>query len=110
VAGSAVRGVITLESGAHLVTGESIDGPALAVIAPHSIALYRHPPDGSPRNVWPVTVTDLDHRADRVRVQLGGALPLVAEITTGSLAALALQPGDEIWATVKATDVTVSPA
>ena len=60
--------------------------------------------------MWPVTVTDLDHRADRVRVQLGGALPLVAEITTGSLAALALEPGDEIWATVKATDVTVSPA
>ena len=26
------------------------------------------------------------------------------------LAALALVPGDEIWATVKATDVTVSPA
>ena len=43
------------------------------------------PPDGSPRNVWAVTVADIDRRADRVRVRLVGEVPLVAEITPAAL-------------------------
>ena len=89
---------------------DPIDGPTFAVIQPHSVALYPTPPDGSPRNVWPAIVVDVDRRADRVRVRLTGDVPLVAEITTAALDALALQPGDHIWATVKATDITTYPA
>ena len=66
-------------------------------------------PDGSPRNVWPATVADIDRRADRVRVRLDGAVPLVAEITPAALDALVLRPGDELWATVKATEITAYP-
>jgi molybdopterin-binding protein len=32
---------------------------------------------------------------------------VVAEITEAALAQLALRPGDEVWASVKATEVTV---
>ena len=39
-----------------------------------------------------------------------GDVPLVAEITPAALDDLALQPGDRIWATVKATDITTYPA
>jgi molybdate transport system ATP-binding protein len=80
------------------------------VIQPNSVALYLTPPQGSPRNVWPSTVTDIDRDADSVRVRLEGAIPLVAEITPAALDDLALRPGDRIWASVKATDITTYPA
>ncbi len=110
VRGSADGGAITTSAGAHVVPAHSITGETFAVIQPHSIALYRSRPDGSPRNVWAGTVADIDRHTERVRVRLEGALPLVAEITPGALAALDLRPGDQVWATVKATDITTYPA
>ena len=80
------------------------------MIQPHTVALYPSPPAGSPRNVWSVTVTDIDRHADRVRVRLDGEVPLVAEITPAALDALALRPGDHVWASVKATEITTYPA
>jgi molybdate transport system ATP-binding protein len=80
------------------------------MIQPHAVALYPSPPEGSPRNVWPVTVTDIDRHTDRVRVRLDGEVPLVAEITPAAVDALALRPGDRVWATVKATEITTYPA
>ena len=108
--GNGSDGAITTSTGGHIVPADPVDGPIFAVIQPHSIALYPAPPAGSPRNVWPTTVVDIDRRADRVRVRLTGEVPLVAEITAAALDALALQPGDRIWATVKATDITTYPA
>ena len=87
-----------------------MQGPAFAVIQPHSVALYLSPPGGSPRNVWAATVLDMDQQPDRVRVRLTGELPLVAEITPAALAALELQPGTALWATVKATEISTYPA
>ena len=60
--------------------------------------------------MWPATVADIDRHGDRVRVRLAGDVPLVAEITPAALEALALRPGDRIWATVKATDIATYPA
>jgi molybdate transport system ATP-binding protein len=57
-----------------------------------------------------VTVTDIDRHTDRVRVRLAGEVPLVAEITPAALDALALRPGDRVWATVKATEIATYPA
>ena len=108
--GTGSNGTITTSTGGHVVPADPVDGPIFAAIQPHSIALYPSPPAGSPRNVWPATVVDVDRRADRVRVRLTGDVPLVAEITTAALDALALQLGDQIWAAVKATDITTYPA
>jgi molybdate transport system ATP-binding protein len=103
--------VLTTDAGGSVVTaGESDDGPAFVAIRPHAVAVYRDPPAGSPRNAWPVVVADVDARPDRVRVALTGPVPLVAEITPDALAALDLRPGDEVWATVKASEVTTYPA
>jgi molybdate transport system ATP-binding protein len=44
-----------------------------------------------------------------VRVGLDGPLPLTAEITAAALDELALRPGDEVHAAVKATDIDVTP-
>ena len=61
--------------------------------------------------MWACTVADVDQRADRVRVMLerpgrvgGGDHPQQA------LDALALQPGDPVWAAVKASEITTYPA
>ena len=48
---------------------------------------------------------DIDRLGDRVRVELDGTLPLTAEITAAALDALGLRPGDDVHATVKATDI-----
>ena len=55
-------------------------------------------------------MTDIDRQADRVRVRLDGEVPLVAEITAAALEALVLLPGDQVWASVKATEIATYPA
>ena len=108
--GTGADGTVTTASGGRLVPADRVDGDAFAIIQPHAVALYREAPHGSPRNVWAVTVADIDRRADRVRIRLDGSVPLVAEITPAALEALALRPGDPVWASVKATEITTYPA
>ena len=110
VAGTGHGGAIITTTGARIVPADPVDGAAFVVIQPHAVALYPSPPDGSPRNVWPATVTDIDRHADRVRVRLSGEVPLVAEITAAALEALVLRPGDQVWASVKATEIATYPA
>jgi molybdate transport system ATP-binding protein len=109
IAGILRAGVLHTDEGAAVVTvGDTPDGPALAVIRPQSISLYRSAPEGSPRNVWRCTVADLDQRGEQVRVVLGGPVRLVAEITAAALAAIEVRPGDDVWATVKASEISAS--
>jgi molybdate transport system ATP-binding protein len=110
LAGTGQNGTITTSTGGRIVPAEPVHGNVLTVIQPHAVALYLSAPEGSPRNVWEVTVADVDRQADRIRVRLTGAMPIVAEITPAALDDLALQPGDRVWATVKATEVTAYPA
>jgi molybdate transport system ATP-binding protein len=107
--GTGNQGTITTATGGRIVPADPIDGPAFAVIQPHAVALYLNPPDGSPRNLWQTTVADIDRHADRIRVRLDGSIPLVAEITPAALDALVLRPGDRVWASVKATEITTYP-
>jgi molybdate transport system ATP-binding protein len=110
LAGTGTNGAIITASGGRIVPADPVHGAALAVIHPHAVAVYLTPPEGSPRNVWQATVTDVDRQAERVRVSLTGQVPLTAEITPAALDDLALQPGDIVWATVKATEITAYPA
>jgi molybdate transport system ATP-binding protein len=111
VTGIVADGVLTTPAGTHVVIADAPDGPSFAVIRPHSIALVREPLVGSsPRNTWRGTVFDIDRLGDRVRVGIDGAFSLTAEITVASLDALGIRPGDDIHASVKATDIEVYPA
>ena len=111
VSGSVADGVLVTRAGARVVIADASPGPTFAVIRPHSILLVRAAPTGSSaRNLWGGTVTDIDRLGDRVRVGITGVLPLTAEITAEALDALALRTGDEIHASVKATDIEVYPA
>lgn len=65
---------------------------------------------GSPRNAWRVTVTGVEQHAHTTRVRLDGVPPVPADVTTAPVADLRLQPGDELWAAVKATEVRAHPS
>jgi molybdate transport system ATP-binding protein len=110
LAGRLVGQVLTTLTGATIVTAsDQPDGDAFAAIRPQAISLHLEHPEGSPRNTWECTVSDVDRLADRVRLTLVGSVPLVAEITPAALAALELRPGDPVWAAVKASEVTSYP-
>jgi molybdate transport system ATP-binding protein len=106
ITGAVANGALRTSTGATVAVADAISGPAFVLIRPQSIVLSRDRPAGSSaRNTWHGSISDIDRLGERVRVKLQGALPLTAEITTGALAELQLRPGDEIFATAKATDV-----
>ena len=84
-------------------------GRVFAVIHPRAVALHRARPEGSPRNVWNGRVASLDSEGERVRARIEGAIPVVAEVTPRAVEALELRRGDEVWVSVKASEVTVYP-
>jgi len=78
------------------------------VIRPQAVSLHATRPEGSPRNTWRATVIDVDHRGERVRVRLQGAVLVTAEITAGATESLGIRVGLEVWVAVKATEITVT--
>ena len=111
LAGDVHAGMLTTEAGAVVVVADAEPGPAYAVIRPHSITLTRTAPSqSSARNCWPGTVVDVDRLGDRARVRIEGPIDLTAEITVAALQDLDLRPGDDVHATVKATEIEVAPA
>jgi molybdate transport system ATP-binding protein len=93
--------------GPDVVAGET----AVALFNPAAVAVYRDKPHGSPRNTVEVTVAELDIRGAVIRVradeQPDGAPGLAADITTEAAAELRLAPGDRVYFSVKAQEVTV---
>ncbi|PQM60114.1 MAG: ABC transporter ATP-binding protein, partial [Actinomycetales bacterium] len=110
VRGVARSGVIACDAGGELITSVEIDGTVVAVIRPQAISLHAGKPEGSARNVWRTSVTRVDAHGEHVRVDLAGPPPLSAAITPAAVAELGIAPGREIWASVKATDVSVHSA
>ncbi|MCR9246211.1 MAG: ABC transporter ATP-binding protein [bacterium] len=100
---------LVLPGGESLVVGAGYSGEVLATVHPRAIALYQQRPEGSPRNVWRATIGSLESAGDRVRVQLAGQVPLVAEVTPAAVADLELGVGGEIWLALKATEITIYP-
>jgi molybdate transport system ATP-binding protein len=98
---------VELSTGGRLTLADPLPGPEVSVaIRPQAVALHAHQPDGSPRNTWQATVADLETSNDRVRVRLDGPVPLTAEVTPSAVVELALAPGSDVWASVKAVDLT----
>jgi len=106
VHGEAAGRDVVLEGGSVLHVAEAPpEGPVVVAVRPSSISLHLQEPHGSPRNVWPATVAEVEGFAERVRVRLAPPLPLVAEVTTAAAREMAIAPGLHVWASVKATDV-----
>jgi molybdate transport system ATP-binding protein len=108
--GQATDGHVLLADGSTVVATTRIGGPAFVAFAPSAVSVFGERPAGSPRNVWPGVVEAITPHGDAIRLQISGPGPLLADITPVSLTGLALHPGAHIWASVKATEVTVYPA
>ncbi len=104
--GRADGSTVTMNDGFKLIIGrEEEPGEVFVAFPPSAIALYPNRPEGSPRNTWPATVTTVSRHGDALRIELGGPLPAAADVTPAAAVQLALEPGRQVWATVKATEV-----
>lgn len=86
--------------------------PAVATFSPSAVSVYLEAPTGSPRNLIPVTIGELEPRGDVVRVHADDrhGQRVAADITPGSVVDLDLHPGREVLYSVKAVAVAVYPA
>ncbi len=107
LAGTAEGRTVRLDGGGEVAVAEEASGPVFAAIRPESVALYRIRPEGSPRNVWRTRLEGAVPHGSTVRCELGGEVPLVADVTATAFAELGLVPGAEVWAAVKASEVAV---
>lgn len=111
IRGRASGGVVDCAGGGQLIVSDTaVADDVVALVRPQAISLHREHPEGSARNVWRTTVAGLEVQGDQVRVQLAGPPPLVAAVTPAAVADLAIAPGAEVWASLKATDISVHPA
>jgi molybdate transport system ATP-binding protein len=102
---------ITLANGMILSAEDTVDGDAFVAFRPSAVALHLDEPQGSPRNSWMCSVTGVARHGDNLRVQLiGGVGEAAADVTPAAAAALRLQPGQKVWAAVKATETSAYPA
>lgn len=108
--GSATNGAMTLPTHTLSIADTKATGAVLATIHPRAISLHRAHPEGSPRNTWRTVISRIEHYGDRVRVQVGDPVPLTAEITPGAEDALHLAIDDEVWVSIKATEIGIAAA
>jgi molybdate transport system ATP-binding protein len=108
--GRADGAAVALAGGGRLVTAGHHRGEVFASVHPHAVALHRRAPEGTPRNVLDGTAERLDVVGDRVRVRVAGPVPIVAEVTPAAAGELRLADGGPVWASVKATEITVYQA
>jgi molybdate transport system ATP-binding protein len=85
-------------------------GPVIGLLKPADVTLSLEKPAGSARNVFHGHVTSVAVEADRARVRLATAPPLIADVTLGSVHRLGLREGALVWASFKAVEVDVLPA
>jgi molybdate transport system ATP-binding protein len=80
---------------------------ALASLKPSDVTLHTTEPEGSARNVFRGTIEEIAVDSERARIRIAAWPPLTAEITAGSVARLGLRPGDAVWASFKAVEVSL---
>jgi molybdate transport system ATP-binding protein len=98
---------VTLDADGELVTATAYDGRVNATFPPAAVTVGVDVPTGSARNRWHGRVVSVAPHGLAVRVHLDAAGGLIADVTAESAGRLGLTPGREVWAAVKATEVTV---
>jgi molybdate transport system ATP-binding protein len=101
---------VTLGDDFALTTATSAQGDVFVAFPPAAVALHRERPTGSPRNTWPATVAAIARHGDSLRIELTGPITVAADVTPAAAVDLALVPGEEIWAALKANQAITYPA
>jgi molybdate transport system ATP-binding protein len=110
-AGQADGALVKLAGGgAFVIADQGQHGDVLVAVRPSAILISnQHPQPSSARNTWPAKITGLTLLADRVRLDLEGQPSALVDVTPAAVAELSLSPGDQVWLTVKATELEVYP-
>jgi len=96
------------DGGSFVIAGQGQHGDVLVAVRPSAIVVSTQSPQpGSARNTWPAKITGLTLLADRVRLDVHGQPPALADVTPAAVAELSLAPGSQVWLTVKATELEV---
>ena len=94
--------------GAFVIPNQGQHGDVLVAVRPSAVVVSNQlPRPSSARNTWPAKITGLTLLADRVRLDLDGQPPALVDVTPAAVAELSLDPGSQVWLTVKATDLEV---
>lgn len=91
----------------HLDDNSTPGSPGAATFPPAAVSIYPTAEHGSPRNAFPVTITDLEPHGDLIRARAGN---LSADVTPAASADLGLTPGSSVYFVIKAAAVTIYPA
>jgi molybdate transport system ATP-binding protein len=108
--------VLTTSWGARVcgIGDPELAGPAVALFAPAAVSVHLDPPHGSPRNVIPATIAEMDLTGTTVRLRGGdqpdGGMGIAADVTAAAAADLDLAPGRDVYFVVKAQEVALHPA
>jgi molybdate transport system ATP-binding protein len=89
------------------VLADDRSGPSFLAFAPSEVALAPERRPGSPQNVFPGRVVEVQPLPDRLRVVLDVGVTMAADVTREAGASLGLAPGLPVWASVKATAIRV---
>ena len=95
---------ISLDDGTVISTADDGDGALVLAVYPWDITISTTRPDDSAINVIAGAITAITELGNRARVTIG---PLTAEITVDSLRRLGLEPGQQVYASFKATGTRV---
>lgn len=107
VPGQAQGMSVTTADGLVLAVAEDATGPVYVTFPAHAVTLHRDRPAGSARNTWQAELQRVDVDGERARVHLGAPGEVRADVTRRSADELGLCPGLTVWASVKATELTV---
>ena len=108
-AGHADGATVTLDKdGTFTIPDRSQHGDVLVAVRPSAIVVSTERPlAGSARNAWPARIVGMSLLSDRVRLDLDGKPPALADVTPAAVAELSLATGTEVWLSAKATDLEV---
>lgn len=93
---------------------ERTGAAAVATFAPHAVTIADQRAHDSQQNRWAARIEHIEHHGHAgiatVRMTLvdDATVTVRATVTTGAFTQLALQPGDEVLAAVKATAITIT--
>jgi molybdate transport system ATP-binding protein len=108
--GDAAGRTATVAGQVSVALAHDARGAVYLAFAPSAVTLSRTRPKSSARNAWNGVIADVETHGDVVRVTVDGTVPLLADVTPLAVAELSLEPGQPVWASVKATEITVYPA
>ena len=110
-AGRADGSAVALAAGGTFVIPDrGQHGDVLVAVRPSAIVVSTEPPrSSSARNTWQAKITGLTLLANRVRLDLDGPPHALVDVTPAAVTDLSLDPGSQVWLSVKATDLEVYP-